>query len=261
MRLEAPLKPPFRILIVVAHPDDVEFGAGGSVAVWSDAGAEVWYVVATDGSAGSNQKDIDLNGLVAQRQSEQRAAAEILGVKNVIFLGHKDGTLKPTIELRRDITRVIRQFRPDRVLIMDPAAVYFSSGDSEFSTFDYINHPDHRAAGEAALYAVFPSAETRPIFPELLDEGLEPHHVNELYIMMNDKPNIGVDITTGHDRKVQALLAHKSQLDESIGEMIRQWDEAGGKEIGVQYGETFRVMRFINGPAEGIEPAAQQQEA
>ena len=255
MRLEDPIKTPFRILIIVAHPDDAEFGVGGSAAVWSDAGAEVWYVIVTDGSAGSNQKDVDLKALVAQRQAEQRAAAQVLGVRNVIFLDYKDGMLQPTLELRRDLTRIIRQFRPDRVLIMDPTGVFFSSGDSEFTSFDYINHPDHRASGEAALYAVFPSAETRPIFPELLEEGLEPHHVNELYIMMSDKPNIGVDTTSGHERKVRALLEHKSQVDERVGDMIREWDAAGGREIGVPYGETFRVMRFYSAPPETETPA------
>jgi LmbE family N-acetylglucosaminyl deacetylase len=120
----------------------------------------------------------------------------------------------------------------------------------------YINHPDHRATGEGSLYAVFPSAESRPIFPELLEEGLEPHHVNELYLMLGDKPNVAVDISTAMDRKIQALLAHRSQLDESVIDMVRGWDSRSGQELGVEFAEIFRVMRFYDGqqsdPTQGI---------
>ncbi|HLU09428.1 MAG TPA: PIG-L deacetylase family protein, partial [Oceanobacillus sp.] len=176
-----------------------------------------------------------------RRKQEQLEAARHVGVKDVYFLDYADGTLQPTLELRRDLTRLIRQIRPDRVVIMDPTAVLLQDDG-----FSYINHPDHRASGEAALYAVFPSAESRPIFRELLDEGLEPHHVNELYLMMSDKPNIAVDISNAIDRKVQALLAHRSQLDESVIDMVRGWDSRAGKELGVEYAEIFRVMRFYN---------------
>ena len=162
---------PIKILVIVAHPDDIEFGVGGSVAAWTAAGHEVTYVIVTDGSAGSNAKDVDLGALVRQRELEQLEAAGIVGVHDVRFLGYKDGELQPDIELRRDLTRIIREVQPYRVVIMDPTAVMISMESS-----DYINHPDHRAVGEASLYAIFPSAETRPIFPELLDEGLEPHH-------------------------------------------------------------------------------------
>ena len=250
MELEKPIVAPFKILVIVAHPDDIEFGSAGSVAVWTGAGAEVTYCIVTDGAAGSNDKDVVYNQLVERRQAEQLEAAEIVGVKEVVFLSYPDGALTPSMELRRDLTRLIRRLRPDRVLIMDPTQVLIS-GDG----FDYINHPDHRATGEASLYAIFPSAETRPIFPELLDEGLEPHHVNEVYLMMSDKPNIAIDVTAVWDKKIQSLLAHRSQVGEDVADMIRRWDEATGKEVGVPLAENYRVMRFINATPEKDTPA------
>ncbi|MBW4439121.1 MAG: PIG-L family deacetylase [Pleurocapsa minor GSE-CHR-MK-17-07R] len=237
--LEAPITGPFKILVIVAHPDDIEFGAGGSVAVWTDAGAEVVYCIVTDGSAGSNDPTMKREDLILQRQNEQRAAAAHVGVTDVRFLGYQDGVLQPTIELRKHLTRLIREIRPDRVVIMDPTSVLLQRDE-----FAYINHPDHRAVGEASLYAVFPSAETRPIFPELLDEGLEPHHVWELYLTISAQDQIAVDISGVFERKIRALLEHKSQLGPEIEEMIRQWDVRAGAEAGVPMAETFRVMRF-----------------
>ena len=143
------------------------------------------------------------------------------------------------MDLRRHLTRLIRQIKPNRVLIMDPTAVLIT-GDG----FDYINHPDHRAAGEAALYAVFPSAGSRLVMPELLTEGLEPHNVTELYLMMSDKANLAVDVTAVWEQKIASLLEHRSQLDESVADMIRQWDTEAGREAGVELAESFRVMRF-----------------
>jgi LmbE family N-acetylglucosaminyl deacetylase len=242
MLRESPLQSPFRILIIAAHPDDIEFGAAGSTAVWTDAGAEVIYCIVTDGAAGSNEKHIVYDELIERRKQEQHEAAQHVGVKEVYFLGYADGTLQPTMELRLDLTRLIRQLRPDRVVIMDPTAILLQEED-----FSYINHPDHRAAGEGALYAVFPSAESRPIFPELLEEGLEPHHVNELYLMLSEKPNVAIDISQVMDRKIQSLLAHRSQLDESVVDMVRGWDSRAGQALGVEYAEVFRVMRFYNG--------------
>lgn len=240
--LETTPAAPFRVLCIAAHPDDIEFGVSGSVAAWTDAGVDVTYCIVTDGSAGGNGIDINTAALVAQRQDEQRASAALVGVTDVIFLGYRDGMLQPTLELRRDLTRIIRRVRPDRVVIMDPTAVLLMG-----EGFDYINHPDHRAAGEAALYAIFPSAETRPIFPELLLEGLEPHHVNEVYLMTSHKPNLAVDISATIERKIQALLAHRSQLDESVVEMVRGWATETGKNAGVPLAEEFRVMRFYRG--------------
>jgi LmbE family N-acetylglucosaminyl deacetylase len=231
---------PARILMIAAHPDDIEFGAAGAAAVWSEAGAEVHYCIVTDGSAGSNAADYDRDRLIRQRIDESLEAAAVVGVRHVHFLGYTDGVLQPTIDLRRDLTRLIRRLRPGRVVIMDPTTRLVGE-----EGFDYINHPDHVAAGEASLYAVFPSAETRPIFPELLAEGLEPHHVDELYLMLADKAQYAVDISAVIERKKQALLSHRSQLTEDDLEFIFKFDAAAGAEVGVSHAETFRVMRFL----------------
>lgn len=235
------------MLGIFAHPDDPEFSMGGSAACWADAGAEVYYCVITDGSAGSNDPDADLAELVRTREAEQRAAAAICGVKDVFFLGYRDGTLEPTIELRRELTRLIRRLRPDRVVCGDPTAFFY--GD------EYINHADHRAAAEAAVTAVFPSAPTRPIFPELLAEGLEPHQVRELYITYSEGPHAHyVDIAAGLERKIEALRCHKTQLDVGDGQWLRDWAAEVGKASGLAYAEAFRVMRLVR-PAEAAEAA------
>ncbi|MEI7768690.1 MAG: PIG-L deacetylase family protein [Chloroflexales bacterium] len=227
-----------RILVIAAHPDDIEFGMGGSVALWTDAGHEVIYALVTDGSAGTNEPGADLAALARTRRDEQIAAAAAVGVRDVRFLGHRDGTLQPTIELRRELTALIRQVRPQRVICQDPTLIFAGSG--------YINHPDHRAAGEAALYAVFPSAETRPIFPELLDEGLEPHKVHELYLTFSPQPDTFFDISSVIDRKIESLLCHRSQVGPEVGEMVRGWDAETGKRDGYAYAESFRVMRLVD---------------
>jgi LmbE family N-acetylglucosaminyl deacetylase len=229
-------KTPKRILVIAAHPDDIEFGAGGSVALWADAGAQITYCLVTDGGAGSNAPDADLKELVRQRQNEQCEAAAIVGVHDVRFLGYPDGTLQPTLELRRELTRLIRELKPERVVISDPTMVFAGNY--------YINHPDHRAAAEAALYAVFPSAGTRPIFPELLAEGYEPHDVSELYIQFSERPDEIIDITSTMDRKIAALLCHKSQLGPEVEKMVREWDAELGKEKGYAFAEGFRVMKL-----------------
>lgn len=254
--MTAPTDKPTRVLGIFAHPDDPEFSMGGSAAVWAAQGAEVTYCIVTDGSAGSNDPGADLAALVETRQAEQRAAAAATGVKDVVFLGYKDGTLEPTIELRRALTRLIRQLRPDRVVCGDPTAFFY--GD------EYINHADHRAAAEAAVTAVFPSAGTRPIFPELLAEGLEPHNVRELYITDSQGPHVTyVDISAGLEAKIEALRCHQSQLQVGDGQWLRDWAAETGKAGGVPYAEAFRVMRLVRDeppaeapPAEAAETAA-----
>lgn len=223
-------------LVIAAHPDDIEFGAAGTVARWTDEGMQVVFCMVTDGAAGSNKPETDLVALVRQRQDEQCAAAAILGVRDVRFLGYPDGALQPTMELRRDLTRIIRELKPHKVMIQDPRLVL--AGDF------YINHPDHRAAGEAALYAVFPSAGTRPIFPELLAEGLEPHDVSELWLQFAENAETVVDITAQIDRKIEALLCHKSQLGPEVVDMVRGWDRDTGKAHGYGYAESFHVMKL-----------------
>jgi LmbE family N-acetylglucosaminyl deacetylase len=259
LKLEAPFATPYTILVIVAHPDDIEFGAAGSIARWTRAGANVIYCIVTDGAAGSNTPDQDLAQLVITRRAEQMHAAEIVGVRDVRFLGYADGTLQPTLELRRDLTRLIRQTKPQRVVIMDPTTIIVQDDERGFY---YINHPDHRATGEASLYAIFPSAGTRPIFPELLTEGLEPHNVDEVYMTIGGTPseNIAVDISDLWDEKIAALLSHKSQLDERVVPMIDTWDKATGSLVGVERAESFRALYF-NRPGDGQPKGVEEQPA
>lgn len=236
-KTQSPYIVPQKVLVIAAHPDDIDFGTAGSVARWIHEGASVTYCVVTDGSAGSNEAHIDLHALSEQRKAEQIAAAAVVGVHDVRFLGYQDGTLQPTLELRRDLTRIIREVRPDRVVCQDPTTVFVRDS--------YINHPDHRAAGEAAIYAVFPSAETRPTFPELLLEGYEPHHVNEVYLNLTLQPDTHIDISDTIELKLKALLCHASQVNEDAAQWIRERNAEAGQEAGYAYAESFRVMRFM----------------
>lgn len=241
MTLEARQYPdPLKILVIAAHPDDIEFGCAGSVARWASEGAEVYYCLVTDGSAGSNEMEADLEALIKLRREEQDAAAAVVGVKEVFYLGYRDGTLEATLELRRDLTRIIRKLKPYRVVTADPTTIFVE----DF----YINHPDHRAAAEAAVYAVFPSAETRPIFPELLLEGLEPHKVMELYLNLTPNPDSFVDISDFIEQKLEALRCHQSQINEDVVQMVKGWSSERGKEKGYQYAEWYKVMYFGERP-------------
>lgn len=246
-----PTPPVERVLVIVAHPDDIEFGMAGTIASWTDAGIAVTFCLVTDGAAGSNDPKTIREELIETRRREQTEAAAIMGVTDVRFLGYADGTLQPTLELRRDLTRMIREVKPQRVVLMDPTTILVQGP----FPFDYINHPDHRASGEAALYAVFPSAETRPIFPELLADGFEPHHVNEVWMTIALQNNHYVDIASTYERKRAALLCHKSQLDESSIGFVDEFDKEAGKQIGVERAEAFRVMRFYAAPPTELEPA------
>jgi LmbE family N-acetylglucosaminyl deacetylase len=244
-----------RILVIAAHQDDIEFGAAGSVARWTDEGHDVTYCLVTDGGAGSNDPNTDLVELVVTREAEQREAAACVGVHDVRFLGYPDGILQNTLELRRDLTRLIRELKPERVVISDPTMMFAGNY--------YINHPDHRAAAEAALYAVFPSAGTRPIFPELLKAGYEPHDVDELWMQFSDHADTFVDISEQEDRKIAALLCHRSQVGLEVGEMVRKWDAEDGQKHGYVYGESFRVMKLKQDAAqpEAVEQAMQESPA
>jgi LmbE family N-acetylglucosaminyl deacetylase len=235
-----PLGSPYKIVVIVAHHDDIEFGVSGSIARWVQEGAEVSYIIITDGGSGSNQPGILRADLVEQRRLEQIAAAKAVGVSDVRFLGYFDGMLQPTMELRRDLTRLLRDIKPQRVICQDPTTVFFYDS--------YINHPDHRAAGEAAIYATFPSSETRPIFPELLDEGYEPHKVHELWLTLSTKPTHFVDISATIEQKLESLRAHVSQIgageDAENGALkwIRERNAEVGQAVGVAYAEMFKVM-------------------
>jgi LmbE family N-acetylglucosaminyl deacetylase len=226
---------------VTAHPDDVDFGSAGTVAAFTKAGLEVTYCIATDGDAGGSDRTVSRSDMAALRQREQRAAAAEVGVTDVRFLGHPDGRLQPTIALRRDISRVIRQIKPERVLTQSPERRW---------DFIFASHPDHLAAGEAAVCAVYPDARNPFAHPELLDEeGLEPWTVNELWIMSGTDPNVAVDTTASIDRKVAALLCHKSQIDdpESVVRRVSEGGRASGALAGLPEGgaaELFRITRI-----------------
>jgi LmbE family N-acetylglucosaminyl deacetylase len=231
---------PKSVLSIQAHPDDQEFTVAGTLARWVQTGAAVTAVIATSGDAGSNDPRHTAEykpELGRLREAEQTAACEVLGIQQTIFLHYPDGELEATLALRRDLTRQIRRFQPEVVVIGDPQGTFHGS--------TYINHPDHRAAAQAGLYAVFPSAETRLIFPELLAEGLEPHKVKRLYIHGAAQADIWVDISTTIDRKIAALRKHTSQLGDWNPEpMIREWARGEGKQHGMKYAESFKVMRL-----------------
>lgn len=231
---------PERVMSIHAHPDDQEFTVGGTLAKWARAGSHIVTVCLTSGGAGSNEwtpKDMTRDKLVKIREEEQRAACRVLGVAETIYLGYEDGMLEPSIALRRDVTRLIRRHRPTVVLCGDPTVRYYGN--------IYLNHPDHRAAADVALDAVFPSAQTRLIFPELIDEGLEPHHVETVWIHGAEKPDTWVDISDTLAVKLAALKEHKTQMGEwDPTEMITEWSREQGRKKKLAAAEAYRVMRL-----------------
>jgi LmbE family N-acetylglucosaminyl deacetylase len=232
MTEEEQQEPYRRAMVVVAHADDAEFGCSGTVAKWCQEGMEVVYVIVTDGSKGIEDRGISSETLVKMRQQEQCDAGKILGLKDVVFLGYPDAYLQPTLEVRRDITREIRRHKPDVLITTNPTRQLIGTG--------YIGHPDHFAAGEAALSAVFPAARDHLTFPELLEEGLEPHKVREVLITGHDQPDKWIDVTDSIDTAVEALLAHTSQLGQEAADRVREWKREAGKEHGWGYAETFK---------------------
>ncbi len=229
---------PKSAMSIHAHPDDQDFTVAGTLAKWARAGTEIVSVMITSGDAGSNDPSKDggyKKELAGLRETEQLNANRTLGIKETVFLRYPDGELVPSLSLRRDLTRQIRKFKPEVVVTGDPSAWYYGN--------DYVNHPDHRAAAEAALYAVFPSAGTRMIFPELLAEGLPPHNVRKLYVHGNDKPDTWIDIADTLEIKIRALKMHASQVDtHDVDDEMRTWAQDEGKEKGLRYAESFRVM-------------------
>ena len=226
---------PERAMVIVAHTDDAEFMAAGTVALWAREGTEVTYVVVTNGDKGSDDPSITGEQLAAIRQAEQRQAAESLGVKEVLFLGYEDSMLQPTLELRRDLARVIRARQPHTVVTFDPT--------TRFITDNYPNHPDHRAAGDAAVDAVFPAARDRLTFPELLEEGLEPHKVKELWLSATASPNHWVDIEPVLEQKIAALRKHESQLNKfPLEEFIPRMAQAQAEGSPYTVAESFRRL-------------------
>jgi LmbE family N-acetylglucosaminyl deacetylase len=228
-----------RALVVFAHPDDAEFLCGGTVARWAGDGTEVRYVCATDGSAGWNGPDLTRAQITEIREGEMRAAADVLGVGEVTFLRYADGTLEPNLELRKAITREVRRGRPDLIITFDPSLLWAGR--------QYINHPDHRAVGEAVLAVVACDSPTRPQFPELLDQGFEPFEVPRLWLATEPAgADTKIDIGDTLDLKVKALRAHRSQL-ENMGELdidgrMREWASKMAGDGGAEFAEGFRTF-------------------
>ncbi len=226
-----------KILVVLAHPDDPEFFCGATTARWVQAGHTVSYCVVTCGDKGSKDLAIHSDELCSIRQVEQRLAAQVLGVVGVNFLNYPDGYLVPDISLRKDITRAIRKIRPDVMVTCDPQTLFTSNGG--------LNHPDHRAAGQAALDAVFPAARDHLNFPELLrDENLEPHIVREVWVAGTLVPDVILDVTEFWEIKIKALYEHKSQIGEpeKLAERMRSRRTLDSTAENPRYEEKFRRL-------------------
>ena len=228
-----------RILVIVAHPDDIDFGVAGTIATWTDAGIDVRYCVVTSGDAGGSDPSISRPDMARLRQAEQTAAAKQVGVSELVFLGYPDGRVEATLELRKDLSRVIRMIRPDRVVCPSPERNYARIG---------VSHPDHRAVGSAALDAVYPDSRNQFAFPELLaEEKLEPWTVREVWISASPQPTHYVDITATFPRKMAALRSHASQiadadqLQERLLGMSTRLAEQGGLPKG-RLAEAFMVI-------------------
>ncbi|MBI5959228.1 MAG: PIG-L family deacetylase [Chloroflexi bacterium] len=226
-----------RVMGIFAHPDDPEFFCGGTFARWAAEGKQITFVLATSGDKGSGDLGMTSEKLVPIREAEERAAATRLGVQEVVFLRYPDGELQPTLDLRRHLTRMIRLKQPDIVVTNDPTARWYGS--------NYINHPDHRAIGDAALDAVFPAARDHLSFAEhYRQEGLAPHKVQQVYLCGTPQPDVKVDVTAYLETKIAALYEHKSQIAD-MDEMARRQRENVDREFvldGPRYTEAFRVF-------------------
>jgi LmbE family N-acetylglucosaminyl deacetylase len=218
-----------RILVITAHPDDVDFGSAGSVAVWTDGGIDVTYCIVTDGDAGGHDRSVSRPEMAELRRVEQTAAAKHVGVTDLVWLGYPDGRVEPTLGLRRDLSRVIRQIRPQRVVCPTPERNF---------TRIYASHPDHLAVGEAALCAVYPDARNPFAHPELIDEGHEPWTVAEVWMTATATSDVYVDITDAIDRKLDALKSHVSQhqAPDALDELIRGWGAFVAQTAGLPEG-------------------------
>ncbi|GAC1439803.1 MAG: PIG-L family deacetylase [Mycobacteriales bacterium] len=229
-----------RVLVVVAHPDDVDFGAGGTIATWTEEGIEVSYCVVTDGDAGGFDPAVPRSAIGGIRQTEQRAAAKELGVEDVVFLGYPDGQLFVTLDLRRDISRVIRQRRPQRIVLQSPERNWERI---------YAAHPDHLAAGEAAMCAVYPDARNPFTHLELAEEGLAAWTVGETWIMSTGPgANRYVDVTDVFHRKLAALRAHESQTAHmpDLEDRLRGWLTLNANAAGYREGRLAEAFRVID---------------
>lgn len=230
---------PESAMVIMAHPDDIEFSCAGTMARWARAGAKISYVLCTSGDVGIDQPGMTRAKATEIREAEARAAGEIAGAQEIIFLREPDGLLVPSLELRKKLVREIRRFRPEVIVCGDPTVVW--AGEN------YINHPDHRAAALAALEAAFPAAGQPHLFEELEQEGLKAHKIRKVYVSVWENADIFVNIESTIDIKIAALRAHKSQMGDWDPEpSIREWaaERAKGKEMA--YAESFRVITLVD---------------
>ncbi len=234
-----PWSEPQTILVVLAHPDDPEFFCGATLALWASQGHKIDYCLLTCGDKGRNEhnRDLPAEALCEIRHAEQNAAAKILGVRSVNFLANEDGCLVPDLALRRDICREIRRHRPDVVVTCDPQNLFASYG---------LNHPDHRAAGQATLDAIFPAAGNELFFPELQREGFEPHSPAEIWVSLTNQPDTSLDVTATWETKIRALMEHKSQIGEAekLAERMRSRHSQDSTDDAPRYEEKFKVIRW-----------------
>jgi LmbE family N-acetylglucosaminyl deacetylase len=228
-----------RVLVVMAHPDDCDFGAGGTIAQWTSQGIEVSYCIITNGDQGGEESGIPVEEMAKVRQQEQRDAGKALGVTEITYLNYRDGWLMPSIELRKEIVKAIRIAKPDRMVVQSPERNWERI---------YSSHPDHLAAGETAIQAVYPDARNPFAFPELKAAGLEPWRVREVWITGSPTPNHFVDITETFSKKMAALHAHVSQTahNKELENMVRSWGERNAEANGLAQGRVAEIFKVIS---------------
>jgi LmbE family N-acetylglucosaminyl deacetylase len=236
---------PARFMVIAAHPDDADFGPAGTAARWIDAGSVGWLVCCTSGDQGGEDPDADPLVLAELRETEQRAAAAIVGYAGVTFLHGPDGALANDLALREQLVREIRTFRPEAVLATDPDTVFYKGGG--------INHTDHRAAGIAAVDAVYPAARNPMAFPWLARAGLAAHRVRRVYLFWSDRTDTWVDVSATLERKIDALRAHASQIrdQDALAKRIRTWAGEEGATIGAGAAEGLRLVVIDDEEDEG----------
>lgn len=229
--------PAYRALVVSAHPDDIEFGCAGTLARWASEGADVTYCIVTDGSTGTQDRSLIGTALADVRRDESEEAARLVGASTVVFLGYRDGYVEYNLDLRRDLARVFRKYRPHRFVVMDPTPTIEDR---------FVNHPDHRAIGQACLDVSMTAGTTPGHFPELLDEGLDPWRgLRELWITGPGTKPVTVDISQHIDSKIAALMCHRSQIGddaENVATWVREWTAEAGRPHGYAHAETFQVI-------------------
>jgi LmbE family N-acetylglucosaminyl deacetylase len=225
------------ILVMLAHPDDPEFFLGGTIARWIKAGHRLRYVLLTKGEKGAKDPELSAEAIAQIRIEEQKAAAAFLGVTSIDFLDYEDGYLLPDLDMRKAIVRFIRQYRPHILVTCDPGNLFPSQ--------QYINHPDHRNAGQVVIDAVFPAAGNRFFFPELLAEGYEPHEVEEVWMSLTNEPDVKLDVTEHWADKLQALKLHASQIGDPRAFEKRMLERLNnGKNEDFKVEEQFRRIKF-----------------